>query len=226
MITSNILRRTFYIRYEENTGTAFTIEVDGLQYIITAKHLLDNADSHDYIYVFHDSMWKKHLLKNKWLSPTADVALLSPVSELSPRFPVGLGNNTSYYLSEQIYFLGFPYGLKAEMGEANNDFPLPFVKTGIISSIEIIQKGSSVIFCDGINNPGFSGGPIVTVSKDQTIKIIGIISGYKHNEDHILINGKDSGLRYKANTGLIVGHGINEIIEEAHKRKDGAKLTS
>ena len=43
-VTSNVLRRTLLIQASE-TGTAFTIDIDGRQYIITAKHIVKGLPS-------------------------------------------------------------------------------------------------------------------------------------------------------------------------------------
>jgi hypothetical protein len=42
MILSNIIYRTFFIKAEQY-GTAFTLHVDGVEYVITARHLLDQT---------------------------------------------------------------------------------------------------------------------------------------------------------------------------------------
>ncbi len=42
-LTSNVLRRVFLIKVDNNEGTAFTIEVDGRQYVVTAKHMVTST---------------------------------------------------------------------------------------------------------------------------------------------------------------------------------------
>ena len=39
IVNTNILTRVLHLKIGEMTGTAFTVEVDGRQYLITAKHL-------------------------------------------------------------------------------------------------------------------------------------------------------------------------------------------
>ena len=39
MMTANVFRRTFFIRHRELTGTAFTIDQGGRQYLVTAAHI-------------------------------------------------------------------------------------------------------------------------------------------------------------------------------------------
>lgn len=54
MITTNVLQRTFRIKYGENTGTCFTIDVDDRQYIATARHVVDGIQRKDTIEIFHE----------------------------------------------------------------------------------------------------------------------------------------------------------------------------
>ena len=48
MITSNVIHRTFHIRYRNGTGTAFAIDRDGRQYLITARHLVEGVAAGDF----------------------------------------------------------------------------------------------------------------------------------------------------------------------------------
>src|SRR5260370_14130079 len=57
MVPSNILQRVFAVKIGSEQGTGFTIEVDGQQYLITAKHLLLSAPSSSVIEVWHDKNW-------------------------------------------------------------------------------------------------------------------------------------------------------------------------
>ena len=38
--STNILQRTFYMKFGKSTGTCFTIDIDNHQYIVTAQHIL------------------------------------------------------------------------------------------------------------------------------------------------------------------------------------------
>ena len=40
-VTGNVLANTLLIRTPQGQGTGFTIDVDGRQYLITAKHMVD-----------------------------------------------------------------------------------------------------------------------------------------------------------------------------------------
>ena len=43
MVQSEIINRVFYIQVNGMSGTCFTIEQDGIQYLVTAKHIFENA---------------------------------------------------------------------------------------------------------------------------------------------------------------------------------------
>jgi len=143
-----------------------------------------------------------------------DVAVLSPPMQISPshHLPADAGN---IYLSQDIYFLGFPYGLKIEVGpELNRDFPLPLVKKGIISSMAFNQEYLDYFLLDGHNNPGFSGGPVVAYELDKKeLKAIGIISGYRYEWSDVFVQGQPVSLKYKENTGIIVAYCIRHATE-------------
>ena len=224
MVPSNILQRTFHISHKGATGTGFTVDVDGRQYLATAKHVVDGLAPESSIGVMRNGTWQGVDIGEVWHSPTgADVALLSLKNQLSPAHQiVVLGDSASYSLSQQIFFLGFPYGLHMEAGLINNGYPVPFVKTGIVASFSLVSGGSQLIYCDGHNNPGFSGGPIVTVSAQHLVTVIAVVSAYRHNEDPILLNGADTGLSYRANTGLVIGYGAKELLVQARATQSGA----
>jgi hypothetical protein len=44
MITTNIYTRVYRVHFGGSAGTAFSIEVEGKQYVVTAKHLLTDKE--------------------------------------------------------------------------------------------------------------------------------------------------------------------------------------
>lgn len=225
MVPSNMLQRIFHIGHNGSIGTGFTIDVDGRQYLVTARHVVEGLTSDSQISLLRNGAWGSIDIGNVWNSPTgADIALLSLRSQLSPAHHIVVGGAGSFFLSQQIFFLGFPFGLNMEVGQINNGYPMPFVKTGIVSSFSSVSGGSQLIYCDGHNNPGFSGGPIVTVSARSEVTIIAVVSAYRYNEDPVLLNGVDSGLTYRSNTGLVIGCGVNEALLHARAAADGVAI--
>ncbi len=226
MVPSDIIQRTFHVAHGNEAGTAFTIEVGDLQYIVTAAHVVKGLQPNTKLRVNHQGGWTPIDIGEVWVSPTgADLSLISPKAQLSPCHPILVGGAASFYLSQQIFFLGFPYGMRLDIGPVNNDFPVPFVKTGIVSSFTSAGTGSQIVFCDGHNNPGFSGGPIVAIDQERRVHVIAVVSGYRYNDDPVLLNGQNTGLTYRANTGLVIGYGLKEVVEQATAAANGAPIT-
>lgn len=226
MVPNNILQRTFNISHNGSSGTAFTIDVDGRQYLVTARHVVDGLTPGSSVTVLRNKAWQPLEISGVWYSPTgADIALLSLKRQLSPALRITLGDSVRFFLSQNIYFLGFPYGLHMDGALINDDYPVAFVKSGIVASFSQVSGGSQIIYCDGHNNPGFSGGPIVTISEKQEIAVIAVVSAYRYSADPILLNGADTGLTYRSNTGLVIGYNIHEAYLRAKALGNGALIT-
>ncbi|MGH3849529.1 MAG: hypothetical protein ACRDRT_07495, partial [Pseudonocardiaceae bacterium] len=59
MITSNVLQRTYRIKYGQSLGTCFTIEVGERQYLVTARHMVNSFPPADTIEIFYEKDWHK-----------------------------------------------------------------------------------------------------------------------------------------------------------------------
>jgi S1-C subfamily serine protease len=225
MITSNILQRTFQIQHAGATGTCFSIDVENRQYLITAKHVVDGLVAGADILVHHAQDWKLCLVSDVWFATGgADVAVISPTKQVSPTLEVDLSGGVGSYVSQEVYFLGFPYGFYTEAGNINNDYPIPFVKRGIISGFTKASEEHQIIFVDGHNNPGFSGGPLVTTNASPRQNLIGVISGYQSTEESILLNDEPTGLKYNNNTGLVIAYGLEIALNHIRENPTGAPI--
>lgn len=217
MVPSNILQRTHRILFGNATGTAFTIDIDSRQYLITAKHVVKGINQTDIIFIQHENQWKESPCQVVGFGESNfDVAVLSLPTQISPNHPLSF-SNADFFLGQDIYFLGYPYGLYGEIEpNLNSNFPLPLVKKGIISSF-IFGKNSRLdnLLLDGHNNPGFSGGPVfyTVVGKQGVFGIAGIISSYQYEWYPVFQNGKETDLVYQYNTGIIHSVGIQVAID-------------
>jgi hypothetical protein len=59
MITANVFRRTFFIKFGQFTGTAFTVDAENKQYLVTARHVCEAIKNGDSIGIFHKGAWEK-----------------------------------------------------------------------------------------------------------------------------------------------------------------------
>jgi S1-C subfamily serine protease len=227
VITANVFNRIFLIRVGSDTGTAFTVEHDGKQYLVTAAHLLLNVKPPYQIELFHEKTWKDLELELTGISPVADIAVFAPSFQLSPAFNL-LATTTGVVYGQDVFFFGFPYGMLAEVGPLNRDFPLPLVKKACLSALTDGPDGGRLIVLDGHNNPGFSGGPVAFSEQGKpfgsSFKIMGVISGYRFDEQPAFYEGVATPFTVRSNAGIIFAYDIKHAIEEIEKNPNGVVI--
>jgi hypothetical protein len=220
--TSNVLYRVLRIRTPTATGSAFTIEVDGKQYLITARHVLGSFGGEGEIELWLDRRWSRIRARAIYPSRAAvDIAALDlgrPVTVSLPLEPSSGGLT----LGQQVYFLGYPDGL-AGSGPAPPGFgEIPFLKSGIVSALDDRDPEASILYLDGQNNPGFSGGPIVFWhTASSSFRVAGVVRGYRNEALPVLKREKLDDpeakpyrdLYTRANSGIVVGFDILHIVQ-------------
>jgi hypothetical protein len=222
--TSNVLFRVLRIRNAAATGTAFTIEVDGKQYLITARHLLQGFGRAGEIELWIEGRWSKLAARAIYPSKTTvDAVALDlgrPVTVSLPLEPSSGGLT----LGQQVYFLGYPDGLGSAVSvPAPPGFgEIPFLKSGIVSALDDRDPQSSILYLDGHNNPGFSGGPIVFWHyPSNSFRVAGVVRGYRNEALPVLKQKKlddpaakaYNDLYTRANSGIVIGYDILHIVE-------------
>ena len=179
MITSNVIHRTFHIRYRNRTGTVFAIDRGGRQYLITARHVVEGVAAGDLVELFHEKQWKKLAIDVVGIgSNEIDVTVLACPIQLAPPFPLE-ASNAGLVFGQPVYFLGFPFGWDSGLENMNRGLPVPFVKAGIVSAM--ISGDASHIYVDAHGNKGFSGGPVVFVPNGRQPNefcVAGVVSNY------------------------------------------------
>jgi hypothetical protein len=186
-VTSNILERVLNVRVnagtpKEGTATAFTVDVDGREYLITAKHVVAGLKEHDKIDIFMNDKWKSLDVQIFRCDEPIDIAVLIPPYQLTVNF--SLPTDFKFLYGQDAYFLGFPYGMQTAAAGINGPYPLAMIKRGTISGTQILDrdKKATLVFLDGYNNPGFSGGPIVYKDLNESglvLKLAGVVSGFR-----------------------------------------------
>jgi len=188
VVPSNILQRVFNLRMGSQTATGFTVEVDGRQYLLTARHLIASSSPSGTIEIFYNNDWRGVQFRVIAVAPnTVDIAVLALDQQLSGTLPITLGFKGAF-LSQEVFFVGFPFGLSIDGRSANGGFPLPLVKHGIIASFA--SGNGEPFLVDGINNPGFSGGPVIIGENPANPKIIGVVSGYRAAQESVFQQGQ------------------------------------
>jgi hypothetical protein len=213
------------IRVGDSTGSSFTLDVGGRQYLITAKHVLAGLVGNASIQVYQGGTWQSVAVRVLDSEPAADIAVLAPAAQLTLSTPLEPGSGLAF-VGQDAYFVGFPYGLRIEGTTLNGTYPLPFIKKGVVSAFDL-SGPVKMIFLDGINNPGFSGAPIVFHDLNEpgnVFKAAGVISGFKV-ADSITVKVAGVSTTLPLNTGIIDGVYIDYALTAIAKNPVGAKLT-
>lgn len=187
-ITSNVWERLLFVRVgagtsHVETATAFTLEVDNRQYLITAKHVVASLLADDSIEYAKAGKWVRLPVHVFRCDDPTDIAVLVAPHQLTTAFPFEADLSQISY-GQDVHFLGFPYGISLNGTNVNGDFPLPFVKRATYSGTVTLDAGkhSVLALLDGYNNPGFSGGPIVyrdPFGHSWDYKLMGVVSGFQ-----------------------------------------------
>lgn len=217
MPNKTILSTTFNIIYNGNSGTAFLVDSDKGQLLITAKHIFGNVSSGDnvqYDLVINNT--------NQTFSNTVfihsnlhvDIAVVRLGNPLVKE-TLSLKKGDSYFLAQRCLFLGYPL---FQLGSQTDIGKIPFVKSAIISAFHEENK-TEIMLLDGHNNVGFSGGPVITYSEalDKQF-IIGVISGYiiDPKNVNVVLGSITTQIRVNENSGIIISYAaeyIYQIIE-------------
>ncbi|HEX9943468.1 MAG TPA: serine protease [Thermoanaerobaculia bacterium] len=222
--TSNVLYRVLRLRTPAATGSAFTIEVDGKQYLITARHLMKGFRTEGEVDLWIEGRWSRIRVRAIYpAKDVVDIAALDAGRPVTVTFPLepSAGGLT---LGQQVYFLGYPDGLgtSGTVPAPPGFGEIPFLKSGIISAMDSRDPEANLLYVDGHNNPGFSGGPIVFWhSGSRSFRVAGVVRGYR-NEALPVLKKKDlddpeapayNDLYTRANSGIVIGYDIRHIVD-------------
>lgn len=208
MITANFVHRTFRIRVGDSLGTAFTVDVDGRQYLVTARHVLAGANPTE-MGIFGNNQWQPCGVQLVGHAPgQIDISVLAPAVRLTPpNLPVTVSSDGMAY-GQELRFLGFPYHFLGNVIFTDAGYPLPFAKRATVSCFD-----GNVYLLDGHNNPGFSGGPVVFSPVGGIVtNVAAVISGYKFVQEPVFQGQDETELSIKYNTGIIVSYKIENAV--------------
>ncbi len=214
MVNKDIIQSVYRIKYGSDNGTCFQISIAGQRYLVTAKHIfhdIKNTDSLEFE-IFHDNSWKTHngklFLHN---NDNIDIAVINLLENPFYRESnIELAHSGELYTSQQCFFLGFPYNLYSELPKTNDNLPVPFIKSAIFSLFSGEESSEKIMYLDGHNNPGFSGGPVVAeIMGKNIIKICSVVSSYIVQSNKL----EKTTLLYGENSGIIVTYSSAHIME-------------
>ena len=89
MITANVIYRVFRLKVGLETGTAFTIEEGGRDYLVTARHIAHSLQGECQVEVFRDGGWAPLQVATVGHAPgDVDISVLAPSERLTPTRPL------------------------------------------------------------------------------------------------------------------------------------------
>ena len=218
-------RRTFFIKVGNVTGTAFKIDYMGKVYLVTARHVAAGLpESNATIQVQRAANWEDlHTVKT--LFPPckdADIAVFETDEKLSQPFQVMvMGKTDGVTLGQQVWFLGYPLeGIGSPAGKGTGKL-IPFIKRGTMSAVDDTNPDAVLLYIDGFNNHGFSGGPIIFWSfAKHEYQIIGVVQGFRDDKATVLVNDKHVDTQLLVNSGILTGYSINHAIQAIERGQE------
>jgi len=236
-VPQGILNRVFPFSFNEHSGSCFVIDIENRQYIITARHLVPGIKDNDNVKLFLNTAWinlrvRAIFAKNE----KTDIVALAGDKLVAPKMEIYIGLK-GIFVGQDVYFLGFPFGLATKF-EKPSPTHIAFIKKGILSAIDARQDSGHILYLDGHNNPGFSGGPVIyaNYNEHERLEIAGVIAGYKNQPSQVLeavvdestsdtSESKKKIVHYvRENTGIVVAFSIYEIIKAIEKSPIGFPL--
>lgn len=217
MVPADILQKVLFIRYKKNNeyvyGTSFTIDVVDKQYLISVKHIFEDVNSNSIIdlELYQNKTWKKLIDLKPIICSNLKLDLIAFKlnNDITPKYNNVL-NMAGLKISQDIYFLGFPLATSVDASKLNNGYPFAYVKKGIISAIDCEDLNNIIIYLDGYNCDGFSGGPVVYYNDiTKELHVVGIITGYIYNPNNI---------EEIENIGIFTATPIKYILEVINKK--------
>ncbi len=214
MVTANILNRTLFISSAEY-GSAVVINVDGIEYLVTAKHLLPLTTTTS-IKIRSDETWVEYRTKEIGRAPSEiDIAVLQIDKQFGLDDLPAAADMGGLVLGQDVFFVGFPYKLEGPVGFVRDRRPLGYVKKGTVSALDSQEHPALVI--DAINNEGFSGGPVVFAEIGRAaneLKIAAIVSKYRTEQESVIgADGKKTGQTIEYNTGFLYAYNIRYALD-------------
>jgi len=249
-VVSNALARVLLIKTPTEQGSGFTLDIEGRQYLITAKHLVKDLKDKARILIRENQTWVPVDVSIFPCADPVDIAVLVPPRLLTSTLPLEPAAKHNVIITQEVYFLGFPFGSSAGEGIAVfGSHPVPIGKHGILSAIT-----DGLLVVDALSNPGFSGGPIVFRDLNETGKIVfyvlGVTKGpypdlvhvtapepvkpgddlsnierWRIQEDHgqrVIL--RDTPQVVPLNSGLLLGYSIDYAVDMIHKHPIGPEI--
>ncbi len=224
---SNILTRVFWLSFKGRPrGTAFAVDVEGRQYVVTAWHVARDCEHRPAILFRQNEQLVSFENKLRFIGENidSDVAVFAADQILVPKdFDVSLGSADLYYGSIG-YALGFPSALTSkEIGFLPEGKPLPVPALAVAY---FNSEGETTCVAGYVTN-GFSGGPIIFPklgSRRTEWAIVGVCVAFPTLPRPIDMKGAPLEFEVREPTGLIRMAKVSVAIEIINGNPSGYPL--
>jgi Trypsin-like peptidase domain len=236
-VPSEILQRTVFIQVENKVGvkieysrgTAFMIDHQDKLYLVTAKHVIAKLPIGKATLQWWRSNKWEDLQIVKTLFPASadvDIAVMETEEKVSQPFQIRVPiEDEGPTMGQQVWFLGYPsFDVENNnltvMSHFENQQILPFIKKGTMSAVDASNANAVMLYIDGFNNSGFSGGPIIYWDfKQRAYRIIGVVMGYISDTAKIRVNGNTIKSDVLINSGILIGYSAMHAVEAIKEDK-------
>ncbi len=177
-----ILERTFFIKVGDQAGTGFTIDHNGIMYLVTARHVVKGLPNEGgVIQIWRSDKWEDYKTLRTLYPPSdkVDIAVLETNEKADKPYEIRpQEGQEGMTFGQPVWFLGYPFGMGTTLSNAH----FPFIKRGTASAVDASDPKALVLYIDGFNNPGFSGGPILYYDfRTHAYRIAGVVEGYRED---------------------------------------------
>ena len=208
------------------------MDVDGKRYLVTARHVAENVKGS--VAIRHEAIWKK-VSVNVIGHGDGDI----DISVLAPSYAFGASHPLpatveGLTFGQDVYILGYPFGISTEIGKANDYLPLPLVKKATMAGSTKSEKHNNLLHAlllDVYGNKGFSGGPVVFCptsgsGNSNELRVGGVVARFVPTKMEILAEGTASptGLYFYENPSILVAYNIKYAIDIINENPRGLEL--
>jgi len=221
MITPAIALRTLFVR-GECYATATVLDIDGKQFIVTARHVA--GDDIRTMQFYLNEAWAELPVVHVGTGVgDIDIAVLATERTFAVRRFALPPTADGILVGQEVFFAGFPYKSWGNVPTGADGRPIPFVKRGILTHPYTRRDGVQEFVIDATNNEGFSGGPVFwRPGPNHDYCVAAIVSKFLIEPlDVINDRGESTGQTVQANTGLMVAYGVDHAIALARQNLIG-----
>jgi len=219
---SSIVGRTFCVRTEAVQGTAFTMDVDGKRYLITAQHVIGTNSTGSISIESTSGQEQIDIELVGHSTPKLDVSVMRPSKPIHDhcfRTEPQNSESSSIVICEDVYSCGFPLGLSTDVFYFPNfPYPIPLLRRWMVSGFDTDQY-----FLDGFVNPGASGSPVFKMHGTVPI-VIGVAVARFIEPSSVTAGQRATGGQVALNSGIVTVTKIGHVMALIRTNSNGLRI--